>query len=82
MSIAASSTPATPTRFRGPDLCPFGTREPTPPLKPAQGEEDPVVARELAFADNPFRPRRSALSATMPSICERMLANPPVTSRQ
>ena len=39
----------------------FDTEGPTPPLKPAHGEEDPVVARELAFADDPFRPRRSAL---------------------
>ena len=39
----------------------FDTEGPTPPLKPTHGDEDPVVARELAFADDPFMPMRSAL---------------------
>ena len=35
----------------------FSTEGPTPPLKPAFGEEDPVIDRQSAFANDPFQPR-------------------------
>ena len=38
----------------------FSTEGPTPPLKPAFGEEDPVIGRQSAFANDPFQPRRFA----------------------
>ena len=38
----------------------FSTEGPTPPLKPAFGEEDPVIGRESAFPNDPFQPRQFA----------------------
>ena len=38
----------------------FYTEGPTPPLKPTFGEEDPVIGRQSAFANDPFQPRQFA----------------------